>query len=114
MPSQPFRVTQTGVSSTTGFTQIYQPDYSVRPFAIGVGTVVNSTTVTFSVEHTFDSLTLSSGFNSSNATWFPNTGITAKATNTDGNYAFPVSAIRLNVTAGSSTGTVQMTLIQAG
>lgn len=113
MPTLPFRVTQTGVSTTAGFTSTFFPDYMIRPFNIGVGTVVNSTAVTFSVEHTFD-YTGSSAFISSNATWFPNTGITAKSTNTDGNYAYPVTAIRLNVTAGSSTGTVTMTLIQAG
>lgn len=113
MPALPFRVTQTGVSTTAGFTSIFLPDYMIRPFNIGVGCVVNSTGVTYSVEHTFD-YTGSSTFISSNATWFPNTGITAKSTNQDGNYAYPVSAIRLNVTAGSSTGTVSMTLIQAG
>lgn len=112
MPSNPYRITITGLSSTGGY-GFYAPDYAVRPFNIGIGTVVNSTTVTFSVEHTFD-YTGSSTFISSNATWFPNSGITGKSTNTDGNYAYPVSAIRLNVTAGSSTGTVTATFIQAG
>lgn len=113
MPNLPFRVIQTGISTTSGFTSTFIPDYMIRPFNIGVGCVVNSTASTYSVEHTFD-YTGSSAFISSNATWFPNTGITAKATNADGNYAYPVTAIRLNVTAGSSTGTVSMTLVQAG
>lgn len=107
--------TITGASSTFGLgsSLIYVPDIMVTPFNIGVGCVINSTSITFSVEHTFD-YTGSSTFISSNATWFPNSGITAKTANTDGNYAFPVSAIRGNVTAGSSTGTLTITLIQAG
>jgi hypothetical protein len=104
--------TITGLSSTFGYPG-YFPDVTMTPFAIGVGAVVNSTAITYNVEHTFD-YTGSSTFISSNATWFQNTGITAQASNKDGNYAFPVSGIRPNVTAGSSTGTLTITLIQAG
>ncbi len=115
MPSMPWSVTVTGNSSTFGLgsSLCYFPDYYVRPFNIGIGTIVNSTAVTFSVEHSFD-YTGSSVFISTAATWFPNTGITAKSTNTDGNYAYPVTAIRLNTTSASSTGTVRLVLIQAG
>ena len=116
MPSMPWQYTVTGPSTQLGYASsgVYVPDWAVRPFNIGIGTIVNSTGVTFSVEHTWD-YTGSSTFISSNATWFPNTGITTKSTNTDGNYAYPVSAIRLNVaTASSSTGTVTIKLIQAG
>lgn len=116
MPSMPWQTTVTGCSSTAGYnsSQVYIPDWAVRPFNIGIGTIVNSSNVSFQVEHTWD-YTGSSTFISSNATWFPNTGITTKSTNTDGNYAYPVSAIRLNVLTGSSsTGTVTVKLIQAG
>jgi hypothetical protein len=111
MPSMPWRVTLTGASSTNGW-PIYFPDYMIRPFNIGIGCVVNSTGVTYNVEHTFDDITLPT-FTSSSATWFQST-ITAKSTNQDGSYAFPVSAIRLNATAASSIGTVTINLIQAG
>ena len=43
--------------------------------------------------------------------WTPNPGITAATANANGNYAFPVRSISLNVTAG--TGTVVAELIQA-
>jgi len=110
MPSIRYSITQSGSGTTTP----YFPDTMVRPFAIGVGTVVNSSAVFFQVEHSFD-YTGSSAFISSNATWFPNSGITGKSCNTDGNYAFPVSAIRLNVSsAAGSSATVTLTLIQAG
>jgi hypothetical protein len=114
MPSLPWRFTVTGLSTDFGYPSsgVLVPDIAVRPFNIGLGTIVNSSAVTFSVEHTFDN-TLTT-FISSNLTWFPNTGITAKSTNTDGNYAYPVMGIRLNVTAGSSTGTVTLVAIQAG
>lgn len=91
----------------------YFPDTSIRPFSIGIGCVINSTTQVYTVEHSFD-FTGSSTFVSSNATWFPNSGITAKTTNQDGSYTSPVTAIRVQSSAGSSIGTVTLTLVQAG
>ena len=113
MPSNPFRITITGVSSTVGYMVPYFPDTMVRPFNIGIGCTINSTGAVYTVEHSFD-YTGSSTFISSNATWFPNSGITGKTTAQDGNYAYPVSAIRVQSSANSSNGTVTMTLIQAG
>lgn len=117
MPTLPFRVTQTGVSSTAGFTATLFPDTMIRPFAMGIGCTVTSTALTYSVQHSFD-YTGSSTFISSNASWFTNTGISSVAgLNADGNYIVPVSAVRLNVTTGTtaaSTASVTMTCIQAG
>lgn len=125
-----FQTTTTGLSSTfnssantTTFPStnpnggfwagsIYYPDIMRTPFAIGIGVITNSSAVTYNVEHSFDDYQ-APGYVSSAATWFQNSGITAASTNANGNYAFPVRAIRLNVTAGSSTGTVQMILLQA-
>ena len=114
MPTLPFRIQQTGVSTTAGFAATLFPDYAVRPFNIGIGVKTTSTSV-FSVQHTFD-YTGSSAFISSNAAWFTNTGISSAVgpINVDGNYAYPVSAIRLNVTAGATNGVVTLTAIQAG
>jgi hypothetical protein len=120
MPSAPAVLSVTGLSSTFGLgsSLVWFPDPYIRPFAIGVGCIVNSTAVVYNVEHAFDYFgQYSSGINgwtSSQATWFQNTGITGATTNANGNYAFPVTAIRLNVTAGSSTGTVTGRFIQAG
>lgn len=112
MPSNRFTITITGISSTEGYMTPYFPDTMIRPFNIGIG-CTNTSSQVYTVEHSFD-YTGSSTFISSNATWFPNSGITAKTTNQDGNYAYPVSAIRVQSSAGSSTGTVTMTIIQAG
>jgi hypothetical protein len=80
----------------------------VTPFNVGFGVVVTGT-VTYNVEHTFDNIydpTVT-------PTWFQHSTVTAQSTNKDSNYAFPVRAIRLNVTANTA-GTATLTLIQAG
>ena len=121
----PFRIT---VSGSAGQSAPWAPDYHKdAPFAIGVGCVVTSTgTTNYYVEHTFDPIFFQiygsslAVVLSSLANWFQNSGFistasTAGSTNSrDGNYAFPVVAIRLNVVANSSQGSVQMSLIQAG
>jgi hypothetical protein len=125
--SKPFRVT---VSGSAGQSSPWNPDYfKASPFAIGVGCVVTTTTATavnYYVEHSFDPIfDLTYGASlavvlSSLANWFQNSGFlstasTAGSTNSrDGNYAFPVTAIRLNVTNNTSQGNVQMSLIQSG
>ena len=76
------------------------------PFNVGIGVVVSGV-ATFTVEHTFDNI------QDPNATpfAFPNGGLEGLTASDDGNYAFSVRAVRLNVTAHTS-GTVAMTLIQ--
>ena len=126
MPSEPAVITVTGLSSTYGLglassrTDIlWFPDPYIRPFNIGILCAVNSTgTQTYNVEHTMDYFGQYSsnfnGFTSSQATWFQNTGITGATTNAQGNYAYPVTAVRVNVTAGASQATVTCKFVQAG
>jgi hypothetical protein len=78
---------------------------NTTPFNVGFG-VVATGTVTYTIQHTFDSP--GTGF----TTWYPHPTIAAKTDNQDGNYAFPVSGIKVLVTAG--TGTATLNLIQAG
>jgi hypothetical protein len=111
MPSILFQKTLIGLSSTDGF-PIYFPDTTIRPFAVTVATY--SASNTYNVEHTLD-YTGSSAFISSNATWFQNSTQSGAVSNLISNYAFAVGAIRLNVTAGSTTNTgVTMKILQAG
>lgn len=84
-------------------------DWNQNPFNIGIGCIVTGT-VSYTVEHTFDDNS-SPTWNPAAATWFPNTGITTKTANQDGNYAFAVSAVRLTLLSG--TGSVTMRLLQA-
>ncbi len=86
-------------------------DHYIGPFNVGLGVTVNGT-LTYSVEHTFDDV-FAAGFDPGTASWFPNDTLTAQTASGDGNYAFPVTAIRLNVTAYTS-GSATLTVIQAG
>lgn len=101
---RPISVTVSGA----GVSSPIPMDYTANQFSVGVGCKI-SATATYTVEHTFDDV-YATTFNPSTATWWPNSGLTAKTANADGNYAFPVRAVRLNV--ASSTGTVTMTVIQ--
>ena len=107
----------TGLSSTFGLgsSLVFYPDVMLTPFNIGLGCVVNSTSAitSYNIEHTLDPVG-SSTFISTAATWFQNSTISAASSNLSSNYAFPVTGIRLNVTAGSSVGTIRFTAIQAG
>jgi hypothetical protein len=92
---------QTGTGSTTPFVM----NTNTTPFNVGFGVLVTGT-VNFTVEHTFDDPAV--GF----STWFPHPTIATLAANADGNYAFPVTGIRLTVNSGGGTATLK--LIQAG
>jgi len=106
---RPIRVT---VGAQAASAPVPLNNYS-DPFNVGIGVALSSgASLTFTVEHTFDDV-FAAGFNPATATWFANTGLTAKTASTDGNYAFPVTAVRLNVTTWAS-GTANMTIIQAG
>jgi archaellum component FlaF (FlaF/FlaG flagellin family) len=78
---------------------------NTTPFNVGFGVIV-ADTVNYTVEHTFDDPAV--GF----TTWFPHPTIASKSDNQDGNYAFPVTAIRLTVNSGGGTATLK--LVQAG
>lgn len=83
------------------------------PFNVGIGVVLSAgATLTYTVEHTFDDV-FAQGFDPATATWFANSGLTARTASLDGNYAFPVTAVRLRVSSHTE-GTATMTVIQAG
>jgi hypothetical protein len=97
---------QIATKTGTGSSNVLPMDLYISPFNVGFG-VVATGTVTYTVQHTFDNpQTVTS------PVWFSHPTIAAKSDNQDGNYAFPVAAIKVLVTAG--TGTATMTLIQAG
>lgn len=78
------------------------------PFNVGLAAVVNGT-VTYTIQHTFDNV-LDPVVAAGTITAFDNSGLTGQTANKDGNYAFPISAIRINNTAG--TGTTTLTIMQ--
>ena len=77
------------------------------PFNVGFGVVITSGTPTYTVQHTFDN-----PWTTTNPTWFDHPTVAAETANADGNYAFPVAAIKVAISSG--TGAVQLTVIQAG
>ena len=94
-------VSQTGVGSTAPIIM----NLNATPFNVGFG-VVKTGTVDYTVEHTFDDPT------GTLSNWFPHPTVAAEIADADGNYAFPVTAIRLTMNSG--TGTATLKLIQAG
>lgn len=106
------RFSQRVTSSAGGQTKsgVYVPDVNVSPFNIAIGVAVN-TTAKYTVQHTFTDPT-SVDLNTS-ATWLNHEFLVNASANSDGNYAFPVTGIRVIVSAASE-GSVDFTLIQAG
>ena len=99
MRPQIFSITGTGTSAWIPV------DYKQNPLNIGLAVVVNGT-ITYDVEHTFDDV-----FDSKvTPVAFKHATLTSQTTNKDGNYAFPIRAVRLNNTAG--TGNTTITILQ--
>lgn len=96
---------QTVSKTGTGSSSALVMNTNISPFNVGFG-VVATGTVTYSVQHTFDDPAV--GF----TTWFSHPTVAGETANADGNYAFPVTGVKVLVTAGDGTAT--MNLIQAG
>lgn len=99
---RPQVVSKTGAGSTAWIPL----DYKQNPFNVGLGVVVTGT-VTYTIEHTFDDVYDSSV----TPTAFPHSTLATQSGNKDGNYAFPVRAVRIT-NAGGSTGTTTLTILQ--
>ena len=94
-------IAKTGTGSSTAVPM----NTNTTPFNVGFGVVVSGT-VNFTVQHTFDDPAV--GF----TTWFSHPTVASLAVSTDGNYAFPVTGIKLLVNSGAGTATLN--LVQAG
>lgn len=93
--------------SSAGTTAWIPLDYKQNPFNVGLGVSIGSAVLTYDVEHTFDDI-----FDSTvTPTAFKHSTVVSQTSNKDGNYAFPVRAVRLNVTAYTS-GTATLTILQ--
>ncbi len=108
------------VQNGTGISAIWFPDWMQDPFNIGIQAVVTQT-ATFNIEHTLNNIDVaaigpfsgnSNATTAANATWIANPGISSATTNINGNYAFPVRAIRLNILSAAASAVVTVMLIQ--
>lgn len=94
-------VSKTGVGSSSALVM----NTNISPFNVGFG-VIATGTVNYTVQHTFDDPAV--GF----TTWYSHPTVAGLTANADGNYAFPVTGIKVLVNSGSGTATLN--LIQAG
>lgn len=95
------------VSQTdTGSSDAIVVNTNTNPCNIGFGVTVDSGSPTYTVQHTFDDPAV--GF----TTWFDHPTVAGETTNQDGNYAFPITGVKVVISSG--TGTVTMNLVQAG
>lgn len=85
-------------------------DHYVSPSNIALSVVVTGT-VDYTVQYTFDDV-FANGYNPSSGNWTPHPSLTNKATTLDSNIAYPVRGIRVILNSGS--GTIKLTIIQAG
>jgi hypothetical protein len=85
-------------------------DTNLNPFNVGFGVAkVGTGDVTYSVQHTFHDLETETSVKA-----FDHSQVSGRTTDIDGNYAFAVKGIRLNVTAVSGVVTAVLRLIQSG
>lgn len=88
-------------------------DQYISPFNVSIGVTLSAGAgLTYKVQHTFDDV-FDPSFNPATAAWFDHASVTGKTANADGNYAFPIKGLRLNVTA-YTTGNATLTVLQAG
>jgi len=105
------RIASISVSnSATGSTQSspYPVNFKANNFGIGLGlTMTASKGIAADIEHTFDDPKVAL------STWHKHEALTSQSASADGNYAFPVTAIRINVTAATATGgTTTLQIVQ--
>lgn len=92
---------QTGVGSSPALVM----NTNISPLNVGFGVVVTGT-VNYTVQHTFDDPAV--GF----TTWFSHPTVAGQTANADGNYAFPMTGVKVLVNSG--TGSATLKLVQAG
>lgn len=96
---------QTVSKTGTGSSSAIVINTNVTPCNVGFGVIVDGT-VNYTVQHTFDDPGV--GF----TTWFNHPSVAAEGSSADGNYAFPVTGVRVTVNSGGGTATLK--LVQAG
>ena len=98
------------VSGSAGTNGAWVPlDTYQNPFSIGFGVRVSGTgDITYSVQHTFDNALAVAP-----VTAFDHPEVSGRTISMEGNYAFPVNAIRLRITAASGAANATLDVIQA-
>lgn len=100
------------VSSATT-SQVVPLDQYISPENVSIAVVLSAgAALTYKVQYTFDDV-FAAGFDPATANWNDHATLVAKTASADGNFAFPVTGVRLNVTPYTS-GTATLVVLQAG
>lgn len=102
-------LTRAGTSGATS--AVVRTNIYISPFNVSFGVVAVS--CNYTVQHSFDDWTRMDNPNTS-ATWWDHPYVSATSGNATGNYAFPVSMIRVYANSMDATGSVSATFIPAG
>lgn len=102
----------TASAGGTTYSKVYVVDTYANPANIALG-ITSTGSALYTVEHTFaDPFTVNLN-TPTTATWISSDSILSATGNSDGNYAFPPSAIRLALSSATSA-TATINIIQAG
>lgn len=99
---RPITVSKTGAGSSNPVVM----DHHMNPFNVGMAVKVSGT-VNYTVQHTFDNIIAGE-----TPTYFNHPVLQGLTANADGNYAFPVTGVRVTVNSGA--GTASLVIVQAG
>ena len=109
MPLMVEKIVAGASSSDPIITNQYEVPFNVG-FGVTVVAAVASAPPTYSVQHTFDNVKAGAS-----ATWFDHSEVSGQTAAIDGNYAYPVAAIRLTLTAaGSGASSATLKVLQTG
>ena len=103
---------QTATTTGTNTSNLVVFDQYISPFSVGIGTVVSGP-ATYTVQFTLDDVN-ASGYTAASGQWYSafDTALVNATNSVISSTITPVTASRINQTAG--TGTVTVTYIQAG
>lgn len=108
---KPFTVTVQASAGGATVSPAYVVCNYTSPCNIGIGVITSG--AVYTIQHSFaDPFTINLNSTVSAANWINNDVLVSASVNDDTNYAFPPTAIRLRLNAGSGDAT--MTIIQAG
>lgn len=94
-----------------GISATYPVDFnSVTDGGISLGVSITGT-INYDVQHTLDDI-FASTTATQTANWFDHSSIAAKTASSDGNYAFPIRAVRMLVNSVTNGATVSFTILQ--
>lgn len=108
--ARPEKITLTGNGSTTGNSSPILLNWRQPNFKVSLGFDTDGSTTGFTVQHCFDDPHETAA---ADWTWFDHPDLAGMTAKEDGNYAFPVTAIRLQADAsGTDVGT--LFIVQSG